>query len=68
MSSDADDGDPFPGRDHCGATRNKNDDPCQNPAVAPGYPCARHIRDRVEAICLSGGLDLDADIPGSGDS
>jgi len=68
MSSDADGSDPFPGRDRCGATRKKDGEPCRNPAVAPGVPCARHIRDRAEAIRLSGGLELDADVPGSGDS
>lgn len=65
MSSDLSDrSDPFPGRDRCGATRREDGDPCRNPAVAPGFPCARHIRDRAVAIRLSGGLDLDADVPG----
>ena len=68
MRSDAADGDPFPGRDRCGAAREKDGDPCRNPAVAPGFPCARHIRDRATLIQLSGGLGLDADVPGSGES
>lgn len=64
MSNDADGSDPYPGRDRCGVTRKKDGDPCRNPAVADLGICARHIRDRAEAIRLSGGLDLDADVPG----
>jgi len=69
MGSDTSDkSDPFPGRDRCGATRREDGDPCRNPAVAPGCPCARHIRERATLIQLSGGLDLDADVPGSEES
>ena len=67
MHSDAaDESDPYAGRDRCGVTRKKDGEPCRNPSVAPGVPCARHIRERAEVIRLSGGLDLD--VPGPGES
>jgi hypothetical protein len=66
VSSDTPETDYYDGRDRCGVTRKKDGDPCRNPAVGAGLPCARHIRERAEAIRLSGGLDLDADVPGSG--
>jgi len=52
--------------DHGGECRVVEDDgdPCGATAVAGLGICGRHIRRRAGAIRLSGGLDLDADVPG----
>lgn len=67
MSDAADGRDTYLRQDRCGVQK-KDCDPCQNPAVGSALPCARHIRERASLAVLSGGLDLDADVPGSEES